>query len=241
MDNAEVARVVKYWLTLASDITENEHEKYVDLSLEPDIETAKQGMETDIGTVRDDFANLLFSGQSDWLYKDNDELEDTLPEWFVPGSNDEYYLEQYATSSPTDVRPVLNFLSVRLAMWARGEGRPKPNPDYVEGEWPTGTQYYKYDGERGQWLYSPVLTGEDWETMEDRESEAAEEPREPVAAVPPPVDISTAADAQKAAADVAVKAEELLNKVLEKNPESAKGVDSERMKQLVLEALRTQQ
>lgn len=241
MDNTEVARVVKYWLTLKSDITESEREKYVDLNLEPDIEAAKQSLESDIETVRENFANLLFDGQWDWLYKDNDELKDTLPEWFVPGSNDEYYLEQYATSSATDVQSVLNFLSARLARWARGEGRPQPNPEYVEGEWPAGTQYYKYDSERGQWLYSPALTGDDWETMEDRESEAAVESREPVAVVPAPVDISTAASAQKAANDVAAKAEELLNRVLEKNPESAKGVDSERMKQLVLEALRVQQ
>lgn len=235
MDNvAEVASVVKHWLTLKSDITEDERDLYVDLDLEPEIEAAKQGLDSNIETVREQFANLLFSGSWGWLYKQNDELEATLPKWFLPGSDDESYLQRYATVSPTDIQSMLSFLSGLLTMWARGEGRPQLNPDYEEDTWPAGTQYYMYDGT--QWLYSPVESGPgaDWQTMEARAAAVQS------TATPAAVDLGTIEKAQEASHDVAAAAQDILNNILRRNPKAAEGLDPERMKQLVLEALKTQ-
>jgi hypothetical protein len=245
MDNVtEVARVLKHWLTLKSDITEDQRDFYLDLDLEPDIEAGKQGLDGEIDTIRQQFANLLFGGSRDWLYKESTELETALPEWFLPDSNDEYYLQQYAMASAADVKSALNFLSARLAMWARGEGRPQQNPDYAEGTWPAGTQYYMYDGQ--QWLYSPVGSGPgaDWQTMEFRSSAAAASAQQAGAqtqSAPATVDLSTTERAQEAAHDVSATAQDILERVLSRNPACAAGVDPERMKQLVVEALKAQQ
>lgn len=228
----EIAHVVKCWLTLKSDLRDDEPGKYVNLALEPEIEAGKQGLDHDIEAARQQFADLLFNGRLDWLHKDDQELEAALPQWFLPGSDDEHYLEHYATASRTDVASALNFLSARLAAWARGEGRPQRNSDYSEGTWPAGTQYCMYDGT--QWLYSPVASGPgaDWQTMEARASAAA---------APARVDLSTPEEAQQAANDVAATAQDILNRILQRNPKSAEGIDPERMKQLLLEALKAQQ
>jgi hypothetical protein len=230
----EVALVVKHWLTLEDDIGENEEDLYVDLGSEPDIETAKQGLNIEIESVREQFGSLLLeTGGLEWLYKDNPQLEMVLPEWFLPGSNDEYYLEEYATTSRTDVRQVLNFLTGRLALWARGEGRPKENPEYDEETWPYGTQYYKYDGE--QWLYSPVPSGEgtDWQPM-DYWTEAAGGADE---AQPDAIDLSTPEAAQEAADEVVTAALQILGNVYRNHPESVGSIDPARARQLALAAL----
>ena len=57
---------------------------------------------------------------------------------------------------------------------------------------------------------------------------------------PATADLSTPDKAQEAVFDVAAAAQDILDRVLTKNPGSADGIDPERMKQLVLEALRTQ-
>jgi hypothetical protein len=57
---------------------------------------------------------------------------------------------------------------------------------------------------------------------------------------PATVDLSTPDKAQEAVYDVAAAAQDILDRVLTRNPGSADGIDPERMKQLVLEALRTQ-
>jgi hypothetical protein len=243
MNVTEVARTVRYWLTLKSDLPEGQPSEYVDLDLDPDIEAAKQGLDSDIETVRQQLANLLFGGRLDWLRKDDADLERTLPEWFLPGSSDEAYLEQYVAAR-TDVRSMLEFLGGRLTAWEQGEGRPAQNPDYEEATWPPGTQYYMFEG--GQWLYSPVESGSgaDWQTMEYWTSAAAAAAQpasayaEPATA-PATVDISTMEKAQEAAGDVATAAADILANVLGRNPECAEGVSEERMKELVLHALKT--
>jgi hypothetical protein len=236
MENVtEVARVVKHWLTLKSDITEDEGHLYVNLDDEPDIESAKQAVgDIEIESVRQKFANLLFSGAWDWLYKDNQQLEVTLPQWFLPGSNNEFYLEQYATGRRTEVGQALYFLGTRMDMWARGEGRPQQNPQYEEETWPAGTQYYMYDGE--QWLYSPVPSGEgtNWQTMDFWTEAAAQEQAD----AQPAVDLSTMEKAQEAAVDVAAAAEHILENLVKRNPRSIEGIDPARIKVLVLEALK---
>jgi hypothetical protein len=231
-DLEEVARVVKQWLTLESengpDAEKGPDSGSLYVTPDPDIAEAKQGLDGDIEPVREKFADLLFSGQMDWLAAEDGQLAEVLPQWFVEGSNDEYYLEQYATASRTDIKPVLTFLSGRLALWARGEAIPHQNLDYVEGSYPPGTQWYKWDGE--QWLYSPTETGDDWRTMDDRAAAASAAPVEVV------VDLSTPDAAQNAAQDVAVAAQDILTATL--SEASAVGVSAERLKQLAVEALK---
>lgn len=233
----EVARVVKQWLTLESEMAadaEADTKTYVEL--DSDIAAAKQGLDSDTEPVRRQFANLLFSGDMAWLRADSNALEGELPEWFVAGSNDEYYLEQYATDSRTDIKPVLNFLSARLEIWARGESRPQQNPDFEEATWPAGTQWYKY--ENGQWLYGPTRDGNDWQTM-DKRAPAAGEPAaadEPVGDAPI-VDVSTAELAQQASVAVAAAVQDLLAEVLRVAPEQAAEIGEEQLKQWALAAI----
>jgi hypothetical protein len=247
MNATEVARTVKYWLTLKSDLPDGQPSEYVDLDLEPDIDAAKEGLDSDIETVRQQLANLLFGGRLDWLGNDDADLERTLPEWFLPGSSDEVYLEQYVAAR-TDVRSMLEFLGGLLTAWEQGEGRPAQNPDYEEATWPSGTRYYMFEG--GQWLYSPVESGPgaDWQTMDywTSAAAAAAATAQPASAyaepaeAPAAVDISTMEKAQEAAGDVATAAADILANVLRRNPECAEGVSQERMKELVLHALKTQ-
>jgi hypothetical protein len=129
---------------------------------------------------------------------------------------------------------MLTFLSGRLALWARGEGRPRPNPDYVEGSSPAGTRWYKYDGE--QWLYSPAETGDDWQTIDDRATAAGLATTDGTPPVGMAVDLSTPEAAQNAAREVAAVAQDILAATL--NEAGAPGVPAERLKQLALDALK---
>ena len=240
MDAREVARVVKQWLTLESEIaSESGLDQKTYIQLDADITAAKQGLDGDTEPVRQRFANLLFSGGTSWLRADSDELANALPQWFIARSNDEYYLEQYATGSRTDISSVLNFLSARLAMWERGESRPQQNTDYEAGTWPAGTQWYKY--EDGQWLYSPTQEGTDWQTMDQRGKAAAPQKAQQAAAqvaAAPVVDVSTPELAQQAAAEVASVVQNILASVVAMAPEAAADIGEERLKQLALEALK---
>lgn len=246
-DTHETAQVVKQWLTLESENgpEAGDQPEGAFVPPDPDIAEAKRGLDSDIEPVREKFASLLFSGQLDWLGPDDSQLEQTLPQWFLPGSNDEYYLEDFA-SSRTDIGQALNFLTGRLALWANGAGIPEPNAEYTEDGWPDGTQWYKYDGT--QWLYSPAQTGSDWQTMAKRTEDAAA--RASVAETPLPetagpaptaapeqaaVDLGTPEAAQDAAHDVATAAQTILTSTLDEAGPA--GVPAERLKQLALAAL----